>query len=107
MNRAKKAEDNRTIGGAADKSIKHQRVNAAMHAKRGKPKGNKTAPTKQGRHVRNLAVRGLLVHHSILFGDQMQVGLLAWPAKMVKSNLGNLQCEMQPSITRPVSSQAL
>jgi hypothetical protein len=46
MNSAKKAKDNSTIGGAANESIKHQRVNAAMCAKRGKPKGNKAAPAK-------------------------------------------------------------
>jgi hypothetical protein len=27
------------------------------------------------------------------------LGFMVWTAKMVKHNLGNLQCEMQPSIT--------
>ena len=73
MNSAKKTKDNGTISGAADKALKHQRVYAAMRAKRGKSKGNKAAPAKQGGHVRNGAVRGLIVHHSILVGDQIQV----------------------------------
>ena len=74
MDGPQKAEDDGTIGGAANESVKHQRVNAAMRAKRGKTKGNKAAPAKQGRHVWNGAVRGWYVHHSILVGDQIQVG---------------------------------